>query len=181
MTPVFVGLGSNQGASRDLLSESVRRAEAAVPGHLAAVSSLYRTEPVGYTQQADFFNAVAMFLGEPLPETWLQRLLSVEAGLGRRRDGPRWGPRRVDLDLLAVGALTLATPDLILPHPRLRERRFVLTPWAEIAPDFTLPDGWSIGGLERACPDGARVEAVAGPGWLEAGSGQDGGDEPHHG
>ncbi len=180
MIPVFVGLGSNQGDGLAILGEAVRRAEATVPGRLARVSSLYRTAPVGYTRQPDFLNGVAMFLGEPLPETWLQRLLNVEADLGRRRDGPRWGPRIVDLDLLAVGGRTLETPQLILPHPRIRERRFVLVPWAEIAPGFTLPDG-TIAELERACPDGSRVERVAGSEWLSEARGQDKADGPHNG
>ncbi|MFP4614653.1 MAG: 2-amino-4-hydroxy-6-hydroxymethyldihydropteridine diphosphokinase [Thiohalorhabdus sp.] len=165
MAEVFVGLGSNQGDSRELLRRGLERLEAVVPGNLARVSSLYRTGPVGYTQQPDFLNAVALFRGEPLPEAWLQRLLDVEAELGRRRDGPRWGPRRLDLDLLAVDARTMETAALTLPHPRLRERRFVLVPWAEIAPDFRLPDGERIADLERACKDAGRVEAVEGPEW----------------
>ncbi|KPV40216.1 hypothetical protein AN478_08815 [Thiohalorhabdus denitrificans] len=165
MAEVFVGVGSNQGDSRELLRRGLARLEAVVPGDLARVSSLYRTGPVGYTQQPDFLNAVALFHGEPLPERWLQRLLAVEAELGRHRDGPRWGPRCLDLDLLAVGARTVETASLTLPHPRLRERRFVLVPWAEIAPDFRLPDGKRIADLERACADAGRVEPVEGPAW----------------
>ena len=129
------------------------------------MSSLYRTAPVGYTRQPDFFNAVAVFQGADRPEDWLDHLLAVEAELGRRREGPRWGPRPVDLDLLAVGARTLETPRLTLPHPRIRERRFVLAPWAEIAPDFALPDGLSVGRLLAECGDEGAVEPVAGPEW----------------
>lgn len=165
MTQVFVGLGSNEGDSRQLLRSALERLEARVDGHLRTVSSLYRTAPVGYTQQPDFLNAVALFRGEDRPEAWLAHLLAVEAELGRRRDGPRWGPRPVDLDLLAVGARTLDTPHLILPHPRIRERRFVLAPWAEIAPDFALPDGATVAGLLAECGDEGAVAAVAGPGW----------------
>ena len=162
---VFVGLGSNQGDSRELLARALVRLEATAPGRLAAVSSLYRTAPVGYTQQPDFFNAVARFHGEPLPEVWLQRLLAVETELGRRRDGPRWGPRPVDLDLLAVDALARETAHLTLPHPRIRQRRFVLVPWAEVAPSFPLGEGATVGGLLAECPDEGKVEQVAGPEW----------------
>ncbi|MFA9462273.1 2-amino-4-hydroxy-6-hydroxymethyldihydropteridine diphosphokinase [Thiohalorhabdus methylotrophus] len=165
MSEIFVGLGSNQGDSRTILQQGLARLAEVVPGKLARVSGLYRTGPVGYTQQPDFLNAVALFHGEPLPEQWLQRLLDVEAELGRRRDGPRWGPRSLDLDLLAVDDRTLETAHLLLPHPRLSERRFVLVPWAEIAPDFRLPDGERIRDLERACPDEGRVELVEGSEW----------------
>ena len=165
MTRVFVGLGSNQGDSRGLLREALIRLGARVDGDVAAVSSLYRTAPVGYTQQPDFLNAVAELRGEGSPEAWLDQLLTVEAELGRRRDGPRWGPRPVDLDLLAVGGHTRATPRLTLPHPRIRERRFVLAPWAEIAPDFALPEGASLAGLLAQCEDGGAVAPVADPAW----------------
>jgi 2-amino-4-hydroxy-6-hydroxymethyldihydropteridine diphosphokinase len=162
---VFVGLGSNQGDSRALLRAGLDGVKACMDAPLQAVSSLYRTAPVGYTQQPDFLNAVAMFRGGGQPEAWLDALLSVEAELGRKREGPRWGPRPVDLDLLAVADLTRDTPSLVLPHPRIRERRFVLVPWAEIAPDFDLPDGLTVAGLLAQCEDDGAVEPVVGPGW----------------
>mgnify|MGYP000568355741 CR=1 FL=1 len=175
MTPIFVGMGSNQGESRVLLREALVRLQDRVSGHLAAVSSLYRTEPVGYTQQPDFLNAVAMFHGGDQPRAWLDLLLAVEAELGRHREGPRWGPRPVDLDLLAVGTRSLETPHLTLPHPRIRERRFVLAPWAEIAPDFELPDGLSVSRLRDVCPDEGAVAKVAGPEWATDGPTSKGG------
>jgi len=179
VTRVFIGLGSNQGDSRGLLREALTRLEPRVAGGLAAVSSLYRTAPVGYTQQPDFLNAVAEFCGEGPPDAWLDQLLAVEAGLGRRRDGPRWGPRPVDLDLLAVGGHTQATPRLTLPHPRIRERRFVLAPWAEIAPDFVLPDGSSVARLLAECGDDGAVALVGGPGWArDTNDGEGRADEP---
>lgn len=163
--PVFVGLGSNQGDCRALLRAGLEGIKARMDAPLAAVSSLYRTAPVGYTQQPDFLNAVAMFRGDGQPEAWLEALLSAEAELGRHREGPRWGPRPVDLDLLAVGGRTLNTPRLILPHPRIRERRFVLVPWAEIAPGFVLPDGSSVADLLARCGDDGAVSSVAGAAW----------------
>jgi 2-amino-4-hydroxy-6-hydroxymethyldihydropteridine diphosphokinase len=165
MTRFFLGLGSNQGDSRSLLRTALERLEARVDGHKEAVSSLYRTAPVGYTQQPDFLNAVVMFRGEGPPGDWLDRMLAVEAELGRRRDGPRWGPRVVDLDLLAAEGHILETPRLTLPHPRIRERRFVLAPWAEIAPEFALPEGRTVARLLDDCPDEGAVQVVAGPEW----------------
>lgn len=167
MKRIFIGLGSNQGDSRALLRKALEDLEARVDGHLEAVSSLYRTAPVGYTAQPDFLNAVAQFRGTGEPEAWLDHCLAVEAGLGRHRDGPRWGPRPVDLDLLAVEGQDLATPRLTLPHPRLYERGFVLIPWAEVSPDFRLPNGSRIDELLGQCPDPGRVAPVEGSEWAE--------------
>ena len=169
---VFVGLGGNEDDSREVLCEALTRLDHCCGVRRAAVSSLYRTDPVGYTQQDRFFNAVALFRApsgrQADPDAWLRRLLAVEAELGRRRDGPRWGPRRVDLDLLAIEDRTRATPHLLLPHPRIAERRFVLAPWAELDPGFA-PPGWpSVGELLGQCPDDGAVERVAGPEWCPA-------------
>lgn len=169
---VFVGLGGNEADSREVLCRALRRLDNCCGAHRVAVSSLYRTDPVGYTQQDRFFNAVALFRGaggrSTDPEGWLRRLLAVEAELGRRREGPRWGPRLVDLDLLAVEDRTSATRSLILPHPRIAERRFVLTPWAELDPAFVPPGHAAIGELLTQCPDEGAVERVAGPEWCPA-------------
>lgn len=105
---------------------------------LVRVSSLYETAAVGVTDQPDFLNAVAAF-GTSLPATaLLAALLNLENLLGRKRTF-RWGPRVIDLDLLLYGNKQIALPELTVPHPRLRERAFVLAPLAEIAPELTLP------------------------------------------
>lgn len=167
--PVFVGLGGNEADSREVLCRALRRLDHGCGAHRVAVSSLYRTEPVGYTRQDRFFNAVAVFRAPSErhadPQAWLRRLLAVEAELGRRRDGPRWGPRLVDLDLLAVGERTSATPHLTLPHPRIAERRFVLVPWAELEPGFAPPGHPAVAEMEARCPDDGAIERVAGPDW----------------
>lgn len=168
MNRIFIGLGSNQGDSRARLREALERLKGCVRGHLVAVSSLYQTAPVGYTQQPDFLNAVAMFRGEGAPEAWLDCCLAIEVELGRHRQGPRWGPRPVDLDLLAIEDQSLAVPRLTLPHPRLHERGFVLIPWSEVAPDFLLPEGRRIDELRAQCPHPGRVEPIEGPEWAEA-------------
>lgn len=101
-------------------------------------SSLYRTAPVGYANQPDFINAVAQ-LETGLPaERLLDELQALEARHGRRRSFPN-APRTLDLDLLLYGRLVLKTDRLTLPHPRMREREFVLIPLREIAPDVEIP------------------------------------------
>lgn len=113
------------------------------------VSSLYETAPVGRKDQPDFLNAVAAVRTTLAPRDLLDRLLHVENQMGRVRN-LRWGPRVIDLDLLLYGDSQVETPGLTLPHPRLRERAFVLVPLAEIAPDLLLPgDGQRVSELAK--------------------------------
>ena len=115
-------------------------AELADAGRVVARSSLYRTEPVGVEQQPVFVNAVAEIETELEPEALLEFLLAVERHYGRerRREAPK-GPRTLDLDLLLVDDLVMRKPGLIVPHPEMEKRRFVLAPLAEIAPDIVHP------------------------------------------
>lgn len=121
----------------------------------------YRTEPVSAFAQPDFLNTVVVGRSAAPPEELFEFAQRLEHELGRRR---RWrdAPREIDLDLLAVGDLERATPTLRLPHPRLRERRFVLAPWADVAPDQKLPpDGATVRELlARLPPQGPRVERL---------------------
>lgn len=138
MTTAYVGLGSN-------LADPVRQVETALQEldslpHTRVVkrSSLYRTAPVGYAAQPDFVNAVAQ-LETGLPaERLLDELQALEARHGRERSFPN-APRTLDLDLLLYGRLVLNTERLTVPHPRMREREFVLAPLREIAPDLEIP------------------------------------------
>lgn len=102
------------------------------------MAPLYRSEPVSPIPQPEYLNTVALGHGLQEPEELLAGALAVEAELGRRRNLPL-GPRRIDLDLLFVGDLERDAPGLRLPHPRLRERRFVLAPLADLVPDLALP------------------------------------------
>ena len=134
----FVSLGSNLGDRAGNLLLAVR---GMMNAGLAVVrlSSIYETEPVDVREQPAFLNMVAELRVTTFsPEQTLARLLRVEYALGRRRDVPR-GPRLIDLDLLIFGSERRATEFLTLPHPRLAERRFVLTPLAELAPGLTHP------------------------------------------
>jgi 2-amino-4-hydroxy-6-hydroxymethyldihydropteridine diphosphokinase len=137
-----IALGSNLesrfGDREANLREAVRRIESL--GEVRAVSSFYDTEPVGYLEQPRFLNAALLLETEMEPRALMRKLLSIERAMGREREGamPK-GPRVVDLDLLLYGDWVLWAEDLILPHPRMEERRFVLEPLAEIAPDWVHP------------------------------------------
>ena len=137
-----IALGSNLesrfGDREANLREAVRRIESL--GEVRAVSSFYDTEPVGYLEQPRFLNAALLLETEMEPRALMRKLLSIERAMGREREGamPK-GPRVIDLDLLLYGDWVLWAEDLILPHPRMEERRFVLEPLAEIAPDWVHP------------------------------------------
>jgi 2-amino-4-hydroxy-6-hydroxymethyldihydropteridine diphosphokinase len=160
---VFLGLGSNLGDREAAIAEALRQL-AARGFTTRRRSSLWATEPVGGPAQGPFLNAAVE--GETLlaPEDLLQACLATEQGLGRVR-GVRNGPRTIDVDLLFYGALRLAQPGLVLPHPRLHERRFVLAPLAEIAAAFVHPAlGLTVGELLRRCPDTSGVALHRPPG-----------------
>jgi 2-amino-4-hydroxy-6-hydroxymethyldihydropteridine diphosphokinase len=138
MTIAYVGLGSNLGDREQLIREA---AELIGAGRLSAV---VETAPWGFEDQPRFMNAVAAVdTGlEPLP--FLTFLLDIERRLGRERVGPRWGPRTIDLDLLLFGDRVVDEPGLVVPHPHLLERRFVLSSLAELAPDLEIPGNGTV-------------------------------------
>jgi 2-amino-4-hydroxy-6-hydroxymethyldihydropteridine diphosphokinase len=148
-TRAYVGLGSNLGEREGTLLRALELLGAEAGVSVTAVSAFRETEPVGYVDQPRFLNAVAAVDTELPARELLDRLLGVERLLGRRRDGPRFGPRTVDLDLLLYGDATIEEPGLSVPHPRLGERRFVLEPLAELDPSLTLPDGRKVLDLLR--------------------------------
>jgi 2-amino-4-hydroxy-6-hydroxymethyldihydropteridine diphosphokinase len=137
-----VALGSNLesrfGNREANLREAVRRIEAL--GEVRAVSSFYDTEPVGYREQPRFLNAAMLLKTELGPRELMRGLLGVERAMGRERVGAvAKGPRVIDLDLLLYGDWVLWAEELILPHPAMQERHFVLEPLAEIAPEWVHP------------------------------------------
>jgi 2-amino-4-hydroxy-6-hydroxymethyldihydropteridine diphosphokinase len=133
VTLAYVGLGANLGDRE----ASIRRAAELIGAR--RLSTIIETEPWGITDQPDFLNAVAEVETDAGARVLLDRLLEVERELGRVRDGKRWGPRTIDLDLLLYGSEKSDLPALRLPHPRLHERLFVLVPLAELAPDLVVP------------------------------------------
>ena len=114
---------------------------------LTAVSRVRETDPVGYLDQPRFLNAVAAVETSLPPRALLARLLEIERELGRTRDGPRFGPRTIDLDLLVYGREEIDESGLTVPHPRLVERRFVLEPLAELAPGLEVPGQGPVAAL----------------------------------
>jgi 2-amino-4-hydroxy-6-hydroxymethyldihydropteridine diphosphokinase len=139
----------------------LRAAIAALPEHgvaVNAVSSLYETEPVGEVpDQPDFLNAAVRIRTEHEPEDLLDTCKAVEVEQGRMLGGQRHGPRPLDVDVLLLGDIELASERLTLPHPQVTSRRFVLAPLLELDPELALPDGTRLAdALERLGP-GQRV------------------------
>jgi 2-amino-4-hydroxy-6-hydroxymethyldihydropteridine diphosphokinase len=133
LTRAYVGLGANLGDRE----ASIRRAAEALGAR--RLSTIRETEPWGYVDQPRFLNAVAELETELPPRALLDRLLEVERDLGRTREGPRYGPRTIDLDLLLYGDERVEERGLTVPHPRLHERAFVLEPLAELDPGIVVP------------------------------------------
>jgi 2-amino-4-hydroxy-6-hydroxymethyldihydropteridine diphosphokinase len=137
-----IALGSNLtsrfGDPAATIGEAIVRI--GVLGQVRAVSSLYQTAPVGFIDQPDFLNAALLLETTLAPLDLMRALLAIEQAMGRNRThAPAKGPRIIDLDLLLVDDLVVATPELSLPHPAMTERRFVLEPLAEIAPGMLHP------------------------------------------
>lgn len=157
MKTAYLGLGSNLGDRRGRLAEALRSLAADPAISIVHGSSVYESKPVGLLEQPDFLNLVVQIGTAHLPLALLAACLAVEARLGRERR-ERWGPRTIDVDLLAYDQLAWRDDHLVLPHPRMHERGFVLTPLAEIAPDFeikgeragVLAARVGTGGLRRA-------------------------------
>lgn len=140
MLRAWIGIGSNLGdpVARVQAAQDALRGLADGGGFRA--SGLYRSRPWGGVEQPDFVNAVASFFTRTDAEALLAALQRLEKALGRQRNAEqRWGPRKIDLDLLLLGDLRVCSPTLELPHPHLHERGFVLAPLAEIAPDLAIP------------------------------------------
>lgn len=140
MTLAYIALGSNLGDRVATLAAALRALEEKPGATVRTVSHVYESEPWGVLDQPAFANAVAAVEWEGDAASLLAACAAIEARLGRT-PGARNGPRAIDLDLLLFGRETIATPALAVPHPRLLERDFVVTPLLEIAPEITLPDG----------------------------------------
>ena len=134
----YLSLGSNLGDRRLNLRTAIERLDSHPEIRVTQISPLYETEPVGYADQPDFLNLCIEIKTTLTPENLLKITGSTELDLGRQRD-IYWGPRTLDIDILLLEGQVLDTEDLILPHPRMKERAFVLLPLADIAGDLVHP------------------------------------------
>lgn len=152
MTPVYIALGSNLGRPQRQLRKAVIALDSLPRTRLEKASSIYRSAAIGPGQQPDYLNAVVRLATELTPLALLDALQHIENEQGRVRD-IRWGPRTIDLDLLLYGDSAVESPRLTIPHPRMRERHFVLYPLREISgAHLSLPDGTGIDTLIQQCP-----------------------------
>ncbi len=162
MPTVHLGLGSNVGDRLAALRAALARLSELGP--VEAVSSVYETAPVGVLDQPPFLNACATIATELSPREVLSRARDAERALGRA-ERRRWGPREIDVDVLLFGDLRVAEADLVVPHPRMTERAFVLVPLAEIAGGAVVPGtGATVAALlERLPRTAGDVVRVAPP------------------
>ena len=138
--PSCIGIGSNLDDPEAQVRQALRALETVDSTRVTAVSSLYRNPPMGPADQPDYVNAVAILLTALPPRALLQQLQALERRQGRVREShDRWGPRRLDLDILTYGKKTISEPGLQIPHPGISERNFVLFPLLEIAPQLHIP------------------------------------------
>lgn len=155
LTPAYIALGANLKRPVDQVRAGVEELAMLPDTRLAAVSSLYRSAPVGYLDQPEFVNAVACIETALAPHELLAALLDIERRFGRVRDFPN-APRTLDLDIVLYGECEVREPGLTIPHPRLHERAFVVVPLAEIAPEAIVPDS----GTARDLLAGVDVASV---------------------
>lgn len=137
MTQLFLSLGGNLGNTREIFEGAYPLIEKKI-GKISVYSSIYQTQAWGPIPQADFLNQVLLVHTSLKAVACLAEILEIEREFGRERK-ERWGPRTLDLDILYYGDKVIAESDLSIPHPRIAERKFILTPLAEIAPTFTDP------------------------------------------
>lgn len=140
VTTAYLGLGSNVGDRCAYVAQAIARLKTLPESTILAVSAIKEYPPAGGPPQGSYLNAAAALETGLDPHILLTHLRQLEESLGRRRPDPvRWGPRTIDLDLLLYGDRVIHDPDLIVPHPFMHERRFVLEPLAEIAPEAIHP------------------------------------------
>tara|TARA_R110000803_G_scaffold66587_3_gene128119 strand:+ start:1758 stop:2294 length:537 start_codon:yes stop_codon:yes gene_type:complete len=164
MAEAALGLGSNLGDRAGHLAAALRAIDAQPDCSLVSVSSAYRTQPWGKTDQGEFLNLCAIIETRLTPLDLLGAVKGIEQALGRTA-GERWGPREIDIDILMMDGLVLEDETLTLPHPRMAERLFVLVPLAEIAPDLVVAgqraDELAMALKTKAGADDCTIDAEA--------------------
>lgn len=159
MTRAFLLLGSNTGDRKALLEDAIRQISS-MAGPVVRKSSVYETQPWGKSEQPEFLNQAIEIETALPPRVLLATVLEIERLLGRVRTG-RWDPRTIDIDILFYDDAIVNESNLVLPHPLMRERRFVLTPLAQLAGNFMHPVlGKTVRQLLDECPDPLEVRIV---------------------
>jgi 2-amino-4-hydroxy-6-hydroxymethyldihydropteridine diphosphokinase len=149
---VWIGLGSNLQEPARQVRAAIDELDALPETRLRAASRLYRTAPVGPPGQPDYINAAAWLETRLAPQALLAELHRIELAHGRRRDGTRWGPRILDLDILVYGDARIDEAGLTIPHPEMARRAFVLVPLADVAPpDLAVPGVGILGEMLGRC------------------------------
>lgn len=156
----FIGIGSNLADPRQQVNSALQELSGLAATRLHSRSALYRSAPMGPQDQPDYINAVARLDTGLTPDALLDALQAIEARHGRERNGERWGPRTLDLDILLYGDRCIDNPRLHVPHPGIADRNFVLYPLAEIAPDLDIPGLGPLSVLVAACAS-AGLERIA--------------------
>lgn len=147
MHTAYVGLGANLGDPRAQLQTALQAIAQLPDTRIVALSSLYRSAPMGPADQPEYCNAACRLETTLSPRALLEALIDIERAVGRIRGQERWGPRMLDLDLLHVEGVSLDEPGLHLPHPGIMRRNFVLVPLAEVAPNLSIP---GLGRIDEA-------------------------------
>ncbi len=155
MVRAYIGLGANLGNREATIARALELLAAHPRVELLAVSRMRETEPWGFADQPSFLNGAAALRTSLSAVELLEAMLDIERELGRDRDGPRYGPRTIDLDLLLYGDGVIDEPGLTVPHPRLHERAFALEPLLDLAPELTVPGSASVADLLRELHSGA--------------------------
>ena len=145
--PAYIGIGSNLESPAEQVAQAINALREMPDCLVIQESGLYRSAPMGPQEQPDFINAVVSLLTRLDAVELLQGLHGIEEIQGRARNAEQWGPRTLDLDLLAYGSQISNDEELTLPHPRIAERNFVLLPWNEISPHFRVPGLASVADL----------------------------------
>ncbi|ATW27055.1 2-amino-4-hydroxy-6-hydroxymethyldihydropteridine diphosphokinase [Candidatus Formimonas warabiya] len=155
----YLSLGSNLGDKEAYLKKALVYLDEVPEIRVAQKSSLYQTDPVGYTEQDFFLNAVVRVETTLNPDELLKNTQEIENRLGRKRT-IHWGPRTMDIDILLFNEEKVSKPDLVIPHAEMLHRRFVLVPLAELDRQILIPGFGQAGKALEDCPDGERVFLV---------------------
>jgi 2-amino-4-hydroxy-6-hydroxymethyldihydropteridine diphosphokinase len=156
----FIGIGSNLGTPAENCEKAIRLLHAPPEIEVVARSSLYESEPVGQIEQNWFVNTTVAIITSMGPESLLNKIFKIEKAMGRERR-EKWGPRIIDLDLLAYGDRVIHSTALTLPHPEMAKRRFVLLPLSEFAGDYMHPvENKTIHTLLKELPESPQVRKI---------------------